>query len=96
MHTPVLRRTTALAALLAAPILLGAVIGAGTANAQPWQVGPVYRAEFTGDAAQYLCENAAALEKSEGAITLVPCTADPSINGWYRVVVNPKAWNFGS
>lgn len=96
MHIPVLRRTAAVAALVAAPILVGTVVCAGTANAQPWQLGPVYRAEFTGEAAQYMCESAAALEESEGAVTLIPCTSDPGINGWYRVVFNPRAWNFGS
>ncbi|MFD7046291.1 hypothetical protein [Rhodococcus jostii] len=90
------RRTAVLVGLLIAPVVLGATVGVGTANAQPWQVGPVYRAEFTGDAGETLCGEAARLEQSSGAITIVPCTFDPAANVWYRVVFNPRAWDFQS
>lgn len=81
---------TAAAALgvVVAPIAVGATIGAGTAGAAPWQVGPLYRAEFTGEAAQYLCSKSAAHANSSRIIELVPCTYDSETDSWYRIALD--------
>ncbi|MDJ0393683.1 hypothetical protein QMK17_10110 [Rhodococcus sp. G-MC3] len=86
------RRMAVLATLVAAPVALGAGIGSATADAAPWHVGPVYRAEMTGEGAQYFCSKAQALEQSSQSIVLVPCTQEGDV--WYRVVVNPYNWGF--
>lgn len=76
--------------MVALPITIAAGLGTATAQAEPWHVGPVYRAEVTGEGAQYFCSKAQALEQSSQSIVLVPCTQDGT--SWYRVVVNPYSW----
>lgn len=75
-----IHRSAAVLGLLAAPILLGATLGAGTASASSWQVGPFFRAEYSGEAGQYLCGKASALEPGWRMTILVPCTYDPEAN----------------
>lgn len=87
------RRTAALVGILSAPLVLGATVGAGTASAEPWHIGPVYRAEMSGEGAEYFCGKAAALEQTSGVV-VVPCTFDEPTNVWYRVVFNPASWGF--
>nr|WP_296773909.1 hypothetical protein [Rhodococcus sp. (in: high G+C Gram-positive bacteria)] len=86
------QRIAVLATIVAAPVALGVSIGSASADAAPWHVGPVYRAETTGEGAQYFCSKAQALEQSSQSIVLVPCTRDGDV--WYRVVVNPYNWGF--
>lgn len=78
--------------MVAAPVALGAGIGSATAQADPWHVGPVYRAEMTGEGAQYFCSKAQALEQSSQSVILVPCTTEGAVV--YRVVLNPYNWGF--
>jgi hypothetical protein len=87
------RRTAAVVGILSAPFVLGATLGAGTASAEPWHVGPVYRAETSGEGAQYFCGKASSLEQTSGVV-IVPCTFDAAANVWYRVVFNPVSWGF--
>ena len=87
------RRAVAMAGILAAPLVLGATVGAGSASAEPWHVGPVYRAETSGEGAEYFCGKAAALEQTSGVV-IVPCTFDSATAVWYRVVFNPANWGF--
>ncbi|MCQ4120050.1 hypothetical protein [Rhodococcus tibetensis] len=93
MQKKSVRRTAALAGLMAAPLVLGSTVGVGTAGADPWHVGPVYRAETSGEGAEYFCNKAAALEQTTGYI-IIPCTLDTATDVWYRVVVNPVNWAF--
>ncbi|TJZ78399.1 hypothetical protein FCG67_10135 [Rhodococcus oryzae] len=83
------RRTATILGLLAAPIVLGATIGTATAGAQPWEFGPLYRSEFSGDSGQHMCSKAALIEQTSRAIVIVPCTQDPATGNWYRIVFNP-------
>lgn len=71
--------------MLVAPAGLALSVGAGTAHAQPWQLGPLHRAEFTGEAAEYFCTKSAAHAHSSRIIELVPCTFDPGNDSWYRI-----------
>ncbi|AWK72472.1 hypothetical protein CBI38_13670 [Rhodococcus oxybenzonivorans] len=93
MQKKSVRRTAALVGLLAAPLVLGSTVGAGTAGADPWHVGPVYRAETSGEGGEYFCNKAAALEQTTGYI-IIPCTFDSAADVWYRVVFNPVNWAF--
>lgn len=87
------RRTAALVGIIAAPLVLGATLAAGTASADAWHVGPVYRAETSGEGAEYFCGKASALEQTSGVV-IVPCTFDAATDVWYRVVFNPVSWGF--
>lgn len=84
------RRIAVLATTAALPIVIGSALGATTAAADPWHVGPVYRAETTGEGAQYFCSKAQALEQSSQSFIVIPCTEEAGV--WYRVVVNPYNW----
>ncbi|PTR26674.1 hypothetical protein C8K36_105247 [Rhodococcus sp. OK519] len=94
--TSSVRRAAAVFGILAVPLVLGSTAGAGVATAQPWQFGPVYRAESSGEGAEYLCNKALSLEKAYRAIVIEPCTYDPAENVWYRVVFSPAILGFGS
>ncbi|WP_027501873.1 hypothetical protein [Rhodococcus sp. UNC363MFTsu5.1] len=89
MQTKTTRRTATIVGLLAAPVVLGATLGTATASAEPWEFGPLYRSESSGEGAQYLCSKAEMLERTSRAIVIVPCTQDPVTGNWYRVVFNP-------
>ncbi|MFC7450400.1 hypothetical protein [Rhodococcus daqingensis] len=91
MHKKATRRTARIFVLLAAPVVLGATLGTAPANAEPWEFGPLYRSESSGEGAQYLCSKAEMLERTSRAVVLVPCTQDPVTSNWYRVVFNPLA-----
>lgn len=84
------RRVAVLVALAAVPMALGSA----TAEAAPWQVGPVYRAEMSGEGSQYFCSKAQALEQASQSIVFVPCTYDADAGVWFRVVLNPYNWGF--
>ena len=83
------RRVAVLTGMMALPIAAGATIGTATASADPWHYGPVYRSEFSGEAGQYLCSKAQALEQAQQSIIIVPCTNVPDTDIWYRIVLNP-------
>lgn len=92
-------RSAAVLGLLAAPILLGATLGAGSASASSWQVGPFFRAEYSGEAGQYICGKASSLEPAWRMTILVPCTYDPEAKAWYNVVFDPAKlapWTWSS
>lgn len=90
------RRIAVLTALLALPLAAGATVGVGTASAEEWQYGPVYRAEQSGEGAQYFCNKALSLERASQSYIVVPCTNVPNTDVWYRIVVNPYNWGWRS
>ncbi|AWG98703.1 hypothetical protein F1734_11050 [Rhodococcus ruber] len=89
----VARRAAALAGLVAAPVVLGATVGPGTAAAAPWRIGPLYRAEFAGPEGSAVCSKAEAFDRSIGAVVLVSCSWDPAANAWFYVAFNPRTWS---
>ncbi|MFC4603521.1 hypothetical protein [Rhodococcus kronopolitis] len=94
-----IRRSVAVLGLLAAPIVVGATLGAGSANAAPWQVGPVFRAEYSGESGHYMCDKASAMAPSWQMTVLVGCRFDPPARAWYNVVFDPARlapWTWGS
>ncbi|ETT26720.1 hypothetical protein RAJCM14343_0086 [Rhodococcus aetherivorans] len=93
MSKNVAHRAAALAGLVVAPIVLGATVGAGTAAAAPWRIGPLYRAEFAGPDGDAVCPKAEAFDRSLGAVVLVSCSWDPTTNAWFYVVFNPRTWS---
>ncbi|MDI9927455.1 hypothetical protein [Rhodococcus sp. IEGM 1341] len=88
------RRIAVLTGLLALPLAAGATIGVGTASADEWHYGPVYRAEQSGEGAQYFCNKALSLEHASQSYILVPCTNVADTDVWYRIVVNPYNWGW--
>lgn len=90
-----IRRVGAVLGALAVPLVLASTIGVGAADAQPWKLGPLYRGEFSGEGAEYLCNKALLLEKASGATIVQPCTYDPAEGVWYRIVWSTTA-GFGS
>lgn len=90
-----MRRVGAVLGAVAAPLVIASTIGAGAADAQPWKLGPLYRSEFSGESAEYLCNKALLLEKAWGATVLQPCTYDPAEGVWARVMWSTTA-GFGS
>lgn len=88
------RRIAVLTGMMAIPIAVGTTVGAGTASADEWHYGPVYRSEYSGEAGQYLCGKAQALEQASRSIILVPCTNVPDTDAWYRIVLNPYNWEW--
>lgn len=91
----IVRRTGALLGVLAAPVVIASTVGSGAADAQPWKLGPLYRGEFSGEGAEYLCNKALLLEKAWHATVLQSCTYDPAEGVWYRIVWSDTA-GFGS
>ncbi|QKT11256.1 hypothetical protein [Rhodococcus sp. W8901] len=77
-------------------LVLATSLGAGAADATPWKFGPVYRGEFSGEGAEYLCNKALLLEKAYRAVVIEPCAYDPAEGVWYRVVFAPETAGFGS
>ncbi|MDV2474365.1 hypothetical protein F8M49_01185 [Rhodococcus zopfii] len=73
---------------LMAPVAFGITVGAGTARAESWQLGPLYRYEFTGVGAEYFCSKSTAQARAARAIELVPCTLDPATGSWYRIAID--------
>ena len=71
------RRTAAVLGVVAAPLAFAASFGVASAEATPWRIGPLYRAETSGESAEYVCNKALAMEKSSRAVVLEPCTYEP-------------------
>ena len=90
------RRTAAVLGVVAAPLAFAASFGVASAEATPWRIGPLYRAETSGESAEYVCNKALAMEKSSRAVVLEPCAYDAAQDVWYRVVFAPGALGFGS
>ena len=88
------RRIAVLTGMMAVPIAVGATVGTATAGADPWHYGPVYRAEQSGEGAQYFCNKALSLEKASQSYIVVPCTNVGNTDTWYRIVVNPYNWGW--
>ncbi len=83
-------------AAVAVPVVVATSLGVGSAEATPWRFGPLYRGEFSGEGAEYLCNKALALEKAYRAVVIEPCTYDAAEGVWYRVVFAPGTLGFGS
>ncbi|MBJ7322646.1 MAG: hypothetical protein JHC70_09935 [Rhodococcus sp.] len=90
------RRIAVLTGLLALPLAAGTTMGAATASADEWHYGPVYRAEQSGEGAQYFCNKALSLEKASQSYIVVSCTNVENTDTWYRIVVNPYNWGWSS
>ena len=90
------RRTASVLAAVAAPLVVASSLGVGSAEATPWRIGPLYRAETSGESAEYVCNKALGFEKSYRAVVIEPCTYDAAEGVWYRVVFAPDTLGFGS
>ncbi len=66
------RRTAAVLGVVAAPLAFAASFGVASAEATPWRIGPLYRAETSGESAEYVCNKALAMEKSSNPAPTMP------------------------